>query len=74
MSGFLIHLGILQGLIINENHANPRQRQERLRGVDPAWHCKGQGGGSALNSIFKLCCFTQANNAIHTLGESKTGI
>ena len=42
--------------------------------LTPRGIVRGEGGGAVPNSIFKLCCFTQANNDIHTLGESKTGI
>ena len=42
--------------------------------LTPRGIVRGEGGGAVPNSIFKLCCFTQANNDIHTLDESKTGI
>ena len=50
VGGDLEKLKFLKGLIIDENHTNPRKRQERLRGVDPAWHCKGGKGGAASKS------------------------
>ena len=42
--------------------------------LTPRGIVRGEGGGAVPNSIFKLCCFTQANNDIHTLGESSMGI
>ena len=40
--------------------------------LTPRGIVRGEGGGAVPNSIFKLRCFTQANNDIQ--GESKTGI